>query len=287
MRYALTLPPFADFADPRVLIDATRRAEAAGWDAFFVWDHVFFSPDFYPNLDPWVGLAGVAASTTRIRIGTLITPMSRRRPWKLARETVTLDQLSNGRLILGVGIGDPAQWDFGFFHEPTDAKVRAQMLDEGLQVLTGLWSGQRFHFDGQHYHIEEMIFQPTPVQQPRIPIWVGGTWGRQAPLRRAARWDGYVPIKPGGLLPEDCRQVLETIKPYRTADTPFDLIGGSALPADHKQARERLHEYADSGLTWWLDAIDPWTMGKSWEQPWETNDTRKMLDRIDQGPIKL
>ena len=164
MQYALTIPPFGDFADPHVLIYAARRAEAAGWDGFFIWDHVFFDPSFHPNLDPWVGLAAVANATTRMRIGTLITPVARRLPWKLARETVTLDRLSNGRLTLGVGLGDRVQWDFGFFHEETDAKVRAKRLDEGLDILNGLWSGVPFSYHGERYQIDRMTFQPTPIQ---------------------------------------------------------------------------------------------------------------------------
>jgi hypothetical protein len=225
--------------------------------------------------------------TTRMRIGTLITPVARRRPWKLARETVTLDRLSNGRLTLGVGLGDPVQWDFGFFHEETDAKVRARKLDEGLEILTGLWRGEPFHYQGEQYQLEEMTFKPTPIQSPRIPIWVGGFWPHKLPLRRAARWDGYVPIKQGGLLPDDCREILASVKQQRTLTTPFDLVGGSDLPGDPAQARDRLHEYANAGLTWWLEGVDPWRDGANWEAQWQPEYTRKMIDRIERGPVKV
>src|SRR5689334_9455775 len=156
MYYGINLPPFAEFGDARVLADLAVEAEIAGWDGFFIWDHMVFDPTWHPIVDPWVGLAAVAMRTTRIRLGTMLTPLPRRRPWKLARETVALDRLSEGRLILGVGIGDPVQWEFGFFGEPTDAKQRASMLDEGLQVLTGLWSGALFSFSGEHYQLQEM-----------------------------------------------------------------------------------------------------------------------------------
>jgi len=284
----LTLPPFGDFADPHVLMDAARRAESAGWDGFFIWDHVFFDPSFHPNLDPWVGLAAVATVTSKMRIGTLLTPIPRRRPWKLARETVTLDRLSNGRLTLGVGIGDPVQWDYGFFHEETDAKIRAKKLDEGLEILTGLWRGEPFAYQGEQYQVEEVLFKPMPIQQPRIPIWVGGFWKNHAPMRRAARWDGYAPIKQGGMQPDDCREALAYIKQHRTIDTPFDLVSAPLLPDDPGAARERLHEYAEAGLTWWLAPLDPWTiMGASWEVGWQPDYAPKMLEWIDKGPVKL
>lgn len=130
MRYGLSLPPFGDLADARALADLAHKAEDVGWDGFFIWDHMIFDPSFHPILDPWIGLSAVAMRTTRIRLGTMVTPVARRRPWKLARETVSLDHLSNGRLILGVGLGDPVQWDFGFFGEETDAVERAKRLKD-------------------------------------------------------------------------------------------------------------------------------------------------------------
>jgi alkanesulfonate monooxygenase SsuD/methylene tetrahydromethanopterin reductase-like flavin-dependent oxidoreductase (luciferase family) len=140
MHFGIRIPAFADCSDVRVLADLAHEAEAAGWDGFFIWDAMFFDPTFHPIADPWVSLAAVALSTERIRIGTMVTPIAGRRPWKLARETVSVDRLSDGRLILGVGLGDPAQWDFGFFDEETDPMIRAHRLDEGLDILTGLYS---------------------------------------------------------------------------------------------------------------------------------------------------
>jgi alkanesulfonate monooxygenase SsuD/methylene tetrahydromethanopterin reductase-like flavin-dependent oxidoreductase (luciferase family) len=286
MQYGMSLPPFGDFAEPHFLMDTARRAEAAGWDGFFLWDHIFFDPSFHPNLDPWVGLAAVATVTTKIRIGTLITPIPRRRPWKLARETVTLDRLSNGRLTLGVGIGGPEQWDIGFFHEETDAKIRARKLDEGLDILTGLWTGKPFRYQGEYYQLEEMTFKPIPIQSPRIPIRVGGGWPNKPPMRRAARWDGYVPIKEGGMKPQDCRDMLAYIKQFRTSDAPFDLVGGADLTDDPVEKRALMQEYADAGLTWWLEGIHPWREGLDWEAQWQPEYTRKMIDRIERGPVR-
>jgi alkanesulfonate monooxygenase SsuD/methylene tetrahydromethanopterin reductase-like flavin-dependent oxidoreductase (luciferase family) len=186
MQYAIYMPAGEDFSDPRTLAELGREAEQSGWDGFFIWDHVVLGPS-ERTLDPWVGLAAVAMVTERIRIGTMVTPIPRRRPWKLARETATLDRLSNGRLTLGVGIGLGAkEWDD--LGEETSPKVRGEMLDEALQVLTGLWSGEIFSFEGKYYHVKNARFLPTPVQ-PHIPIWVGGFWPKQAPMRRAARYD--------------------------------------------------------------------------------------------------
>jgi alkanesulfonate monooxygenase SsuD/methylene tetrahydromethanopterin reductase-like flavin-dependent oxidoreductase (luciferase family) len=288
MQFGISLPPFGDFADPRFLMDAARRAEAAGWDGFFLWDHMFFDPSFHPNIDPWVGLAAVATATTRMRIGTLITPIARRRPWKLARETVSVDRLSNGRLTLGVGLGEPPQWDFGFFHEETDAKLRARKLDEGLDILTGLWRGEPFRYQGEQFQLEKVTFKPTPIQQPRIPIWVGGFWKNLPPMRRAARWDGYYPIKEaGGMQPDDWREALAYIRQHRTSDAPFDLVGHTELPADPDEARARLREHAEAGVTWWMQPVNPWDMGASWEAQWQPDYTKKMMDRIERGPLKL
>jgi alkanesulfonate monooxygenase SsuD/methylene tetrahydromethanopterin reductase-like flavin-dependent oxidoreductase (luciferase family) len=148
MRFGMNVPPFGDFADPKALAELAQQAEAAGWDGFFIWDHIMFDPTFHPITDPWIGLTAVALHTSRIRLGTMVTPLARRRPWKVARETVALDLVSKGRFILGVGLGDPVQWDYGFFGEQIDAKIRAKQLDESLEILTGLWSGEPFSYQG-------------------------------------------------------------------------------------------------------------------------------------------
>ena len=286
MRFGISVPAFADFSNPRALSELAEEAEDAGWDGFFIWDAVFFDPTFHPMADPWVSLAAVALSTQRMRIGTLVTPIARRRPWKLARETVSVDQLSNGRLTLGVGLGDPVQWDFGFFNEVTDPKTRAQKLDEGLDVLTGLWSGKPFSYQGVQYNVKEVIFRPAPVQSPRIPIWVGGWWPNKPPLRRAARWDGVCPAKWGGSIsPEEWRELLAYIQKYRTADTQFDAVHSGATPGDNlTQANEMVQSYARAGVTWWIEPVDPWRFGWSFEVPWDPKATALIRERIRQGP---
>jgi alkanesulfonate monooxygenase SsuD/methylene tetrahydromethanopterin reductase-like flavin-dependent oxidoreductase (luciferase family) len=286
MRFGITLPPFADFSDPRALAELAQDAEKAGWDGFFIWDHVFFDPTFHPVADPWVALAAVALQTERIRIGTMITPMARRRPWKLAREAVSVDRLSNGRLILGVGLGDPVQWDFGFFDEETDAKIRARRLDEALDIVTGLWSGQSFSYQGEQYQIKEVIFRPGPAQSPRIPIWVGGWWPNKPPLRRAARWDGVCPGKWGGTItPDEWRELLAYIQKYRTANTPFEAVHSGTTDGDNSsQSAGLVESYEQAGVTWWVEPVDPWRFGFSWEEPWSPKATVLMRERVRQGP---
>lgn len=289
MRFGISVPAFADFSNPRDLAQLAHEAEAAGWDGFFIWDAVFFDPTFHPMADPWVSLAAVAMSTQRLRIGTMVTPLARRRPWKLARETVSVDSISDGRLTLGVGLGDPVQWDFGFFDEMTDPTTRARRLDEGLDILTGLWSGEPFSYQGEQYNIKEVIFRPTPVQSPRIPIWVGGWWPNKPPLRRAARWDGVCPAKWGGTIsPDEWRELLAYIQKYRTTDSPFDAVHSGATPGDNPtQAAELVESYSKAGVTWWIEPIDPWRFGWSFEVPWDPAATVLMRERVRQGPPRL
>lgn len=284
MRFGMSVPPFGPYADPANLAGLAARAEAAGWDGFLVWDHMIYDPSFHPIGDVWVGLAAVAMRTHRITIGTMVTPLARRRPWKVARETVSLDRLSGGRLVLGVGLGDPVQWDYGYFGEQTDTRVRAEQLDEALAVLTGLWTGEPFRHDGRHYRLAEVTFRPTPVQQPRIPIWVGGWWPNRPPLRRAARWDGMAPVTAGRpLRPDEVAEALAYVRRHREVDTPFDVVvSGSTTPAP--QDADRIAAYAAAGATWWLEDISPWRFGADPEAQWTDRDTGAIERRVAAGP---
>ena len=183
MKYGFVLP----YGDARIAADFAFEAEQAGWDGFFVWEAVW-------GWEAWMMLTAAAMRTQRIKFGTMITPLSRMRPWELASKTVTLDHLSNGRVILAVGLG-AIDTGFAEFGEETDRKTRAELLDEGLDIVTGLWRGQPFNYDGKHYHIKETKFYPLPppVQQPRIPIWVVGAWPKEKSMQRALRYDGYLP----------------------------------------------------------------------------------------------
>jgi alkanesulfonate monooxygenase SsuD/methylene tetrahydromethanopterin reductase-like flavin-dependent oxidoreductase (luciferase family) len=290
MRFGISLPAFGAFSDPLYLAQSAAAAEAAGWDGFFIWDHVVFDPTFNPMVDPWVGMAAVAMQTTHMRIGVLVTPLARRRPWKVARETVSLDLLSQGRLIFGAGLGEPVQWDFGFFGEDTDAKVRAEKLDEGLAILKGLWSGELFRFDGKHYQLETMRFEPKPRQQPHIPIWIGGNWDKLKPKIRAARHDGYMPLKWGDALTiEEWAGIKETLDHYRQHNgilaQPFSLVHSGETPGDDRAAAaEMVRPYVDFGIDWWIEGVHPWRWGASLEAPITAEGIERMDERIRQGP---
>jgi alkanesulfonate monooxygenase SsuD/methylene tetrahydromethanopterin reductase-like flavin-dependent oxidoreductase (luciferase family) len=288
MKFGIHIPPFGDFADPALLAQTAREAEEVGWDGFFLWDHIIFDPTFHPIVDTWVGLAAIALSTSRVRLGPLITPLARRRPWKVAREAVSADMLSRGRLVLGVGLGDPVQWDFGFFGEGEDARERARKLDEGLDILIGLWSGEPFAYEGTQYHLETVRFLPRPVQEPRIPIWVAGWWPNKAPLRRAARWDGVCPGRweDGPLTPENWREILAYTAAHRQGSGPFDAVhtGGHTSGTSASEDAAMVEPYGDAGVTWWIEDISPWRYGLGWEKAWTSSATEQMRERIRLGP---
>jgi alkanesulfonate monooxygenase SsuD/methylene tetrahydromethanopterin reductase-like flavin-dependent oxidoreductase (luciferase family) len=259
MFYALYVPNFGGFGQAQIVAELAREAEAAGWDGFFLWDHLFADADSRhgPVADPWISLAAIAVQTRRIRLGALVTPFARRRPWKLARETATLDHLSRGRLVVGAGIGGDWWREYSAFGEATDARAHAAMLDEGLDVLSGLWSGEPFSYRGAHYTIDDARFLPPPVQRPRIPIWVAGVWPGTRPFRRAARWDGIVPIgRTGDLTPADIEAMRAYVQARRTTDAPFDVaLGGRARERDADDAAAMLARYAAAGVTWWLESF--------------------------------
>lgn len=289
MKFGFTMPPFGPYADPNYLVSIAQEAESAGWDGLFIWDHVVYEHPYHPLVDPWIALAAIAAKTSHLRMGPMITSLARRHPWKVARETASLDLLSRGRLIFGAGLGEPPDRDFGTFNEPEDAKIRAARLDEGLAILDGLWSGQPFSFQGEHYTVKETVFLPKPVQHPRIPVWVGGGWDKHAPMRRAARWDGFFPLKWRSMVSVDeWRNIQTYIQQHRTSDLPFDWVQGGTTPGEHPdQAAEIVAPYQAVGVTWWVEQIDPWRFGLDWDALMTRDVVERMNERIRQGPPKL
>jgi alkanesulfonate monooxygenase SsuD/methylene tetrahydromethanopterin reductase-like flavin-dependent oxidoreductase (luciferase family) len=285
MRYSVNVPNFGEFAAPAVFAEVARRAEAAGWDALLVWDHVAGEKDLrWEIADPWILLTAAALATSRIRLGTAITPVARRRPSKLAREVTTLDRLTGGRMILGAGLGDPVDVEYGSFGDTTDTKVLAERLDEGLHALALLWSGEPVTYRGNQITIDDVVFLPTPVQRPRVPIWVGGFWPNKAPMRRAARWDGAIPVmagwESGG--PPDLSQVQELVRFLRRcraenelAARPFDIVIGGTSPAGLAAGHDHAGPLADLGITWWDERM-PWGDDMGRAEP--------ILRRIDHGP---
>jgi alkanesulfonate monooxygenase SsuD/methylene tetrahydromethanopterin reductase-like flavin-dependent oxidoreductase (luciferase family) len=260
MRFALNAPNFGEYGDARLLSELAREAEECGWDGFFIWDHIAWK-DAENYADPWISLSAIAVETSRIRLGPMVTPLPRRRPWKVAHETATLDRLSGGRLILGVGLGG-RKAEFDFFGEEPDAKRRAAMLDEGLGILAKMWSGETFSHSGDHYEITEARLTPRPLQRPRIPIWVAGTWPRKGPFRRALRWDGYAPVGTAErpLTPEDVREMTDNVS-TRDADEPFDIrVSGYTREQSPHEVRRTVARFAEAGATWWDETLPPAAM---------------------------
>lgn len=281
MHYGICLPNMG--IDAHAAVSLAQDAEEAGWECVLIWDCIDMGREHAITLDPWMILAAIAITTKRIRIGTIITPLSRRRPWKVARETVTLDHLSKGRLVLPVGLGEVSDGGFSNVGEQTDRKIRAQLLDESLAIITGLWSGKPFSYDGQHYHIQEMTFVPPPIQTPRIPVWVVGAWKRTKSLQRALHYDGILPAKMNAdgsfidMTPTDVHDLKTYIAEQRSQETPFDIVFEGETPGDdHEQARAIVHPYAQAGVTWWLESV--------WKTPETLGGIEGMRKRIQQGP---
>ncbi|MFF1821699.1 LLM class flavin-dependent oxidoreductase [Kribbella sp. NPDC058245] len=245
MRYSVTVGAVGAGRDPRGLAELARVAEDSGWDGMFLEDYLVYQGDASePTWDPWVCLAAMAVATSRIRIGTTVTPLPRRSPWTVAAEAVALDHLSGGRFVLGVGIGDPGDP----FMPRQPPRVLAEMLDEGLEVIDRLWSGAPVTFTGKHYQVDGAQLTARPVQEPRIPVWVGGNLLVPAVRRRIVRWDGTCAYKgstdaPQQLTPDDVRRLLAE----RGEVDGFDVKVSGGDPA----------AFADAGATWWGRWIPP------------------------------
>jgi alkanesulfonate monooxygenase SsuD/methylene tetrahydromethanopterin reductase-like flavin-dependent oxidoreductase (luciferase family) len=261
VRYGVHVPNMWEYGDPRVIEELAALTEQSGWDGLFVWDHVLFDRHEPPDVcDPWVALAAAACATDRIRLGALVTPVPRRRPWKLAREVASLDVLSGGRVVFGAGLGVPADAEFEAYGEDSDPAVRRGKLDEGLELLRLLWSGERVDFTGEHFSVSGVAFQPTPVQHP-VPIWAGGNWPRRRPFRRAARLNGVMPERGGGELvsPSELRDVIAFISAEKERqlvedERPYDVVAAGYTALDKPDTwRTIVEAYVNAGATWWME----------------------------------
>jgi alkanesulfonate monooxygenase SsuD/methylene tetrahydromethanopterin reductase-like flavin-dependent oxidoreductase (luciferase family) len=276
VRYSINIPNFGDFADARTVARVAVAAEQAGWDGLFVWDHIIHDKTArqgQPFGDPWMLLTAAALATSRIRLGTLLTPVARRRVHQLARQVATLDGISGGRVVFAAGLGGPIEDEYGSFGEPTDPVLLAELLDEGLDLLAQYWSGKPVNHDGPHYQVRDVTLLPATVQQPRPPVWIGGFWPNRRPMRRAARWDGAVPLfesaKHGHPPPADeVRDLAAYVHRHRVdQDHPFEIVVGGVSPGDPARARDLIAPLAGAGATWWderqlqggpdLDRLEP------------------------------
>lgn len=287
MRYSINIPNFGDFADARTVARVAAAAEASGWDALFVWDHVVHDKRRragQPFGDPWMLLTAAALATARLRLGTVVTPVARRRPEQLARQVATLDAASAGRVIFGAGLGGPLEDEFASFGDTTDPVVLAGRLDEGLELLSRYWSGETVEHDGTHYQVRDITLLPATVQRPRPPIWIAGYWPHRRPMRRAARWDGAVPLFESARhghapAPQEVRELVAYIAGQRNerAARPFDVVvGGRSEPSTARNLIAPLHE---AGATWWDERVPQSDPDHYRAEP--------VLRRIDAGPPAL
>ena len=243
MSTGVFLPPFDELADPVLVATLAAEAEVAGWDGIFLWDHIAYRAPVQAIADPWLTLAAMASATQQIRLGPMVTPLPRRRPVVVARETATLDLLSGGRLIFGVGIGGDKSREFSATGDEGDDRIRGRMLDEGLQILAEAWNGELVQHHGEHYVVDRLTFYPVPVQRPRPPVWVAARAGNPAPLRRAARWDGVFPIDLQ--VPDD---LIGVVREVGRDPAAFDIVASGPPGADPVPWRA-------AGATWWLVAL--------------------------------
>jgi alkanesulfonate monooxygenase SsuD/methylene tetrahydromethanopterin reductase-like flavin-dependent oxidoreductase (luciferase family) len=281
VQYGLSLPTGGECGDPRFLLDLAERAERAGWDGLFLEDYVCYSGDrATATCNVWTVLAAGAVRTPRMRLGTEVTPLPRRRPWNVAREAAAVDQLSGGRMILGVGVGDTGEAintdaSFASFGEERVPRRRGEMLDEGLEIIAGLWSREPFSHHGTYYEVDSITFEPQPVQQPRIPIWIGGGYPNPRPTRRALRWDGCCLYKEthGGpwedMSPDDVRSLREA-----AGDRPYTIaVGGTGRRDNWQAARDHIEAVGEAGADWWIE----------WVRPGERS---VMVKAVERGPLR-
>ena len=270
MRSGLFIPLFDALADPAVVARLSAEADEAGWHGVFVWDNLRYVEPVVDVADPWITLAAMATATERIRLGPMVTPLARRRPVKVARETATLDRLSGGRLTLGVGLGsDEFASEYSITGEELDDRRRASMLDESLEILEAAWSGEPVHHRGEHYTVDGMRFLPRPVQRPGVPVWVAGYYGKPRPMRRAARYQGFFPL--GLDHPEQLAEVVADLAALRREagrdpTEPYDVV--VSLPPGDDPA-----PYVAAGATWWLV-----------EFPWDAVSVDQVRAVIREGP---
>jgi alkanesulfonate monooxygenase SsuD/methylene tetrahydromethanopterin reductase-like flavin-dependent oxidoreductase (luciferase family) len=246
VRSALFLPVFDQLCDPRVVASVAAEAEEAGWHGVFVWDHIGYRAPVRAIADPWITLSAIAVATSSVRLGPMITPLPRRRPIVVARQVASLDQLCDGRVVLGVGIGSDGAGELSATGEELDDRTRGAMLDESLQILRSAWSGEPMHHVGEHYTVKDLTVLPTPVQPGGPPVWVAARYGNPKPLRRAARHDGFFPIDITS--PDQLAEVIATVAELRGGVEGYDIAIGGRDPGP----------YAAVGATWWCTSFSPY-----------------------------
>jgi alkanesulfonate monooxygenase SsuD/methylene tetrahydromethanopterin reductase-like flavin-dependent oxidoreductase (luciferase family) len=254
MRYGFIIPDLQD-ASIAAIAELAHEAEQSGWDGVFFWDADW-------HISPWVAIAAMALATRQARLGAILHPLAWRQPWLFARDSASLDQLSQGRLTISIGMGAVETQDFARgrtrFGSPVDRAVRAQLIDEGLDIVNGLWSGKPFSYHSQHYDFDAFQLQVTPVQQPRIPIWAVGMWGKPKSMARVARCDGMLVSAASPIA--EIQAIQAFIAEQRSLSTPFELVMEADTRNDTPDvARSKANNWAEQGIAWWVESM--WSPG--------------------------
>jgi alkanesulfonate monooxygenase SsuD/methylene tetrahydromethanopterin reductase-like flavin-dependent oxidoreductase (luciferase family) len=274
VEYGLALPTGGECGDPRFLLKLAELAEASGWDGVFLEDYVWYQGDpAVPTCNTWTALAAIAVRTSRVTLGVEVVALPRRRPWNVAREAAAVDQLSGGRLVVGFGGGDDTDPGFTHVGEEVDARIRAERLDEGLEIVNGLWSGNPFSFRGNHYTVDEVTFAPVPLQRPRPPVWIGGGYPNSPVVERALRWDGSCMYQHegGGHLTADAVRDLRS----RAAGRTWTIaVGGQRRRPDWDEERDAIREVEAAGADWWVEWVPPAERGP-------------MREGVERGPLRV
>jgi len=258
VRFGLFFPQFEELADPARVAELAVMAEEAGWSGFFLWDHMLARPGM-AICDPWIAMAAVATATRDIRFGAMVTPLARRRPWVMARQAAALDRLSRGRLVIGVGLGDDGWREFSSFGDASEPRERGVLLDESLEVLRRLLTGEDVDFDGERLHVHSTPFLPKPAQDP-LPIWVAGRWPNRAPLARAARMQGCFPIFAGDPDFPDADDVAGVRAELTRLGVPddYDLaITGKMRRLGSDERAKAVATAQSNRVTWLLEGFGP------------------------------
>jgi probable F420-dependent oxidoreductase len=276
-RFAIGVPNVGPFADARWLGDLAGRAEAAGWDGFFVWDHLLYHEPGWPVVDPWVAITCAATATSRVRLGVLMAVLPRYRPLRLAKTVATLDQLTGGRMVFGAGLGSVTA-EYSAFGEDPSLRTRATRLEESLQVMNKAWRAEPVSHQGGHLQLDAPVMRPQPVQRPRVPVWIGGRWPARRPFIRAAEWDGVMPTHEdfphGTTMPADqLGEIVDFVRNTRSRTDPFAVAMEGQSDDDPDSASEQVAAYLETGLTWWVEKLG-----------WWRGDLARNLGRVDAGP---
>jgi alkanesulfonate monooxygenase SsuD/methylene tetrahydromethanopterin reductase-like flavin-dependent oxidoreductase (luciferase family) len=256
VKFGLDVATTGEWSEPLLLVELAVDAEAAGWDGFFLWD-IMLTDDDAPVAEPWTTLAAIAARTQRIRIGAMVTPLVRRLPWEVARHSVSVDQLSRGRLIFAAGLGFSVR-ELERLGTNADLRSRAELMEQSLDMVDRLWRGESVTDSGPGFDVHDVRTMPVPVQQPRIPVWLAAGWPRLRPLRRAARWDGVYLMTnnqatDARLRADEVAEAIEFIRGERGHLDGFDVAANVGTSADADGGAAANREMAEAGATWTLE----------------------------------